>query len=132
MCANEQDAENIQYTAQVIGAALQITTDLVTDLPESDGKTTIAGFVDRLTKMTHMVPCTKEVTASQYARLFVDNAFRLRGMPQVIISDRDPRFVSKFWDELFSLLGTDLRFSTAFDPQVDGQSEVTIRSWRIF
>ena len=41
-----------------------ITTDLVTDLPESDGKTAIAVFVDRLTKMTYMVPCTKEVTAS--------------------------------------------------------------------
>ena len=77
--------------------------------------------------MTHMVPCTKEVTASQYARLFVDNVFRLHGMPQVIISDRDPRFVSKFWDELFSLLGTDLQFSTAFHPQTDGQSQVTIR-----
>ena len=59
--------------------------------------------------------------------LFVDNVFRLHGMPQVIISDRDPRFVSKFWDDLFSLLGTDLRFSTAFHPQTDGQSEVTIR-----
>ena len=105
----------------------QITIDLVTDLPESDGKTVIALFVDRLTKITHMVPCTKEITTSQYARLFVDNVFRLHGMPQVIISDRDPRFVSKFWDELFSLLGTDLWFSTAFHPQTDGQSEVTIR-----
>ena len=53
----------------------QITTDLVTDLPESDCKTAIAIFVDLLNKMTHMVPCTKEVTASQYARLFVDNVF---------------------------------------------------------
>ena len=77
--------------------------------------------------MTHMAPCTKEVTASQYARLFVDNVFRLHGIPQVIISDRDPRFVRKFWDELFSLLGMDLRFSTAFHPQTDGQSEVAIR-----
>ena len=92
----------------------QITTDLVTNLPESEGKTTIVVFVDRLTKMTHMVPCTKEVTASQYARLFVDNVFQLHGMPKGIISDRDPRFMSKFWEELFSLLGTDLRFSTAF------------------
>ena len=104
----------------------QITTDLVTDLPKSEGKTAIAIFVDRLTKMTHIVPCIKEVTVSQYARLFVDNVFQLHGMPEVIISDRDPRFVSKFWEELFSLLGNDLRFSTAFHPQTDGQSEVTI------
>ena len=105
----------------------QITTDLVTDLPESDGKTAVAVFVDRLTKMVHFFPCTKEITAAQYARLFVNQVFRLHGMPEVIISDRDPRFVSKFWEELFSLLGTDLRFSTAFHPETDGQSEVTIR-----
>ena len=105
----------------------QITTDLITDLPESEGKTAITVFVDRLTKMIHMVPCTKEVIASQYARLFVDNVFRLHGMPEVIISHRDPRFVSEFWEELFSLLGTDLRFGIAFHPQIDGQSEVTTR-----
>ena len=98
----------------------QITTDLVTDLPESEGKTAIVVFIDRLTKMTHMVPCTKEVSASQYARLFVDNVFQLHGMPEVIISERDPRFVSKFWAELFSLLGMDLRFNIAFHPQTNG------------
>ena len=86
----------------------QITTDLVTDLPESDGKTAIAVFVDRLTKMTHMVPCTKEVTRPSMPGCSWTMHFWLHGMPQVIISDRDPRFVSKFWEELFSLLGTDL------------------------
>ena len=53
-------------------------------------------FVDRLTKMTHMVPCPQEVSTSQYARLLMDNVFQLHGMPEVMISDRDPRFVSKF------------------------------------
>ena len=48
-------------------------------------------------------------------------------MLEVIISDQGPRFVSDFWEELFSLLGMDLRFSIVFHPQIDGQSEVTIR-----
>ena len=110
----------------------QVTTDLVTDLPESSGYTAIAVFVDRFTKMVHFAPCTKEVTAQEYARLFVDHVFRLHGLPEVIISDRDPRFTSKFWRSLFELLGTDLRFSTAFHPQTDGQSERTIQTLENF
>ena len=75
--------------------------------------------------MVHFFPCTKEITATEYARLFIDQVFRLHGMPEVIISNRDPRFVSKFWEEMLSLLRTDLRFSTTFHPETDGQSEVT-------
>ena len=69
-----------------------VTTDLVTDLPESDGFTAIAVFVDKVTKMVHFAACTKEVTAMEYAKLFVDNVFRLHGLLEVIISDRDPHF----------------------------------------
>ena len=105
----------------------QITTDLVTDLPESEGKTAIAIFVDRLSKMVHFAPCTKEISAEKYAQLFIDHVFKHHGMPEVIISDRDPRFTNRFWKELFHKLRTDLRFSIAFHPQTDGQSEVTIR-----
>ena len=87
---------------------VHVTTDLVTDLPESDGYTAIAVFVDKLTKMVHFAPCRKEVDAMEYARIFVDTVFRLHGLPEVIISDRDPRFTGKFWESLFDLLGTDL------------------------
>ena len=52
-----------------------ITTDLVTDLPESNGYTAIAVFVAKLTKMVHLACCTKEVTAMEYAKLFVDHVF---------------------------------------------------------
>ena len=110
----------------------QVTTDLVTDLPESHGYTAIAVFVDRMTKMVHFAPCRKEVTAPEYAQLFVDHVFRLHGLPDVIVSDRDPRFTSRFWRSLFDLLGTDLRFSTAFHPQTDGQSERTIQTLENF
>ena len=97
--------------------------DLVTDLPESNGYTAIAVFMDKLMKMVHLAPCTKEMTAMEYAKLFVDHIFQLHGVLEVIISDWDPHFTGKFWKSLFDLLGTDLRFSTTFHPQTDGQSE---------
>ena len=68
----------------------------------------------------------------EYAQIFVDNVFQLHGLLEVIISDQDPRFTAKFWRALFDLLGTDLRFSIAFHPQMDGQSERMIQTrWRI-
>ena len=93
-----------------------VTTDLVTDLPESNGFTAIIVFVDKLTKMVHLAGCKKEVTAKEYAQIFIDNVFRLHGFLEVIISDRNPHFTGKFWRSLFDLLGTDLRFSIAFHP----------------
>ena len=68
----------------------------------------------------------------EYAQIFVDNVFRQHGLPEVIISDRDPRFTGKFWCALFDLLGMDLRFSTAFHPQTDGQSERMIQTLENF
>ena len=65
-------------------------------------------FVDKLTKMVHLAGCEKEVTAMEYAQILVDNIFRLHGLPEVIISDQDPRFTGKFWRSLFDLLGMDL------------------------
>ncbi|GAB5480202.1 MAG: hypothetical protein Marn2KO_36690 [Marinobacter nauticus] len=110
----------------------QLTTDLVTDLPLSQGYTAVAVFVDRLTKMCKFVPCTKEVSAKEYAKMFLTKVFPTSGIPEVIVSDRDPRFTSQFYKELFRLVGTDLRMSTAHHPQSDGQSEVTIRTLENF
>lgn len=67
--------------------------------------TTIAIFVGQLTKMAYFVHYKKEVTTKKYARLFIDHVFKLHGLLKVIISDHDPRFLSKFWDELFNSLG---------------------------
>ena len=105
----------------------QITTDLVAYLPESKGKTAIAIFVDCLSKMVYFSPCTMEISVEKCAQLFIDHVFKHHGLPEVIISDRGPRFTSRFWKELFQKLRMDLKFSMAFHPQTDGQLEVTIR-----
>ena len=72
-----------------------VTTDLVTDLPVSGRFTAVAVFVDKLTKMVHFAGTTKEVTAMEYARIFIDTVFQLHNLLEVIISDRDPRFYRK-------------------------------------
>ncbi|KAE8967624.1 hypothetical protein PR001_g28047 [Phytophthora rubi] len=73
--------------------------------------------------MVRLAAVRKSVTAPQAAQLFVDNVFRNHGLPGAFVSDRDPRFVSHFWQHLFRLLGTRLDMSTADHPQTDGQTE---------
>ncbi|CAI7876682.1 unnamed protein product [Closterium sp. NIES-54] len=74
-------------------------------------------------KMSHFIPTHTTVTAPETARLFFDHIFRLHSLPSAIISDRDPRFLSNFWQSLFKLHGTRLKFYTAYHPETDGQTE---------
>ena len=106
----------------------RVTTDLVKDLLESNGYSSVAVFVDILTKMVHFALCRKEVTVAEYAKLFVDTVFRLPGIPEVIISDRDLRFFGSFWESFLDLLGLNLRSNIAFHPYSDGQSENMIQT----
>ena len=103
------------------------TTDMVMDLLEPGGYTAIAVFINKLTKMVHFSQCQKKVDAMEYSRIFVDTVFRVHGLPEGIISDRDPHFTGKFWESLFDWLGTDLRFNTAYHPQTNDQSERMIQ-----
>ncbi|KAG4040404.1 hypothetical protein PC123_g24058 [Phytophthora cactorum] len=73
--------------------------------------------------MVHLAAVPAEVTAVLTARRFVDMVFKHHGMPLDIVSDRDPRFTARFWQEVFTLLGTQLSMSTADHPQTDGQTE---------
>ncbi|KAG2796764.1 hypothetical protein PC111_g21581 [Phytophthora cactorum] len=73
--------------------------------------------------MVHLAAVPAEVTAVLTARRFVDMVFKHHGMPLDIVSDRDPRFTARFWQEVFTFLGTQLSMSTADHPQTDGQTE---------
>ncbi|GFZ03498.1 hypothetical protein Acr_16g0001220 [Actinidia rufa] len=106
-----------------------ITMDFVVGLPNSPrGCNAIWVIVDRLTKSAHFLPVKTTYSLSKYANLYIAEIIRLHGTPVFIVSDRDPRFTSKFWKSLQRALGTELSFSTAFHPQTDGQSERTIQT----
>lgn len=105
--------------------------DFVTKLPKTQrGHTAIMIVVDRLSKMTHLVPTRDDATAEQIARLYLDRIYVQHGLPTSFISDRDSKFTSQFWTALYGLLGTSLNMSSARHPESDGQSERTIRTIR--
>src|SRR3954470_24330625 len=102
----------------------QVSMDFITQLPRTkSGFDAIVVFVDTFSKMVHLVPSRTTATAPDTAKIFFDNVFRLHGLPTSIISDRDAKFTSKFWQSLFRTMGTRLAMSTAFHPQTDGQTE---------
>ncbi|GMF56382.1 unnamed protein product [Phytophthora fragariaefolia] len=90
--------------------------------PDNKRRTGIVVFVDRFSKMVHLAAVPAEVTAKQTARLFVDMVFRHHGMPIDIVSDR-VRVTVRFWQEVFTLLRTQLSMSTTDHPQTDEQTE---------
>ena len=100
-----------------------ISMDFVVGLPQSKGFNTIWLVVDRHSKQRHFVPCMTTIDAQDLASLFIDNIFRLHGLPNSIISDRGPQFATDFWRYLCTCLGIATRLSTAFHPQTDGQTE---------
>ncbi|MBW0492257.1 hypothetical protein O181_031972, partial [Austropuccinia psidii MF-1] len=77
-------------------------------------------IVDRFSKSMQCLPCHKEDTAMDTALLFWNNIISTCGVPKIIISDRDPRFTSELWTNLYDILGTKLAFSIAHHPQKDG------------
>jgi len=106
----------------------RVTMDFVSGLPLTRKKHDAAWvIVDRLTNSAHFLPVRTDYSLERLAELYISEIVRLHGIPLSIISDRDPRFTSRFWKKLHESLGTQLHFSTAFHPQTDGQSERVIQ-----
>ncbi|GJU75563.1 reverse transcriptase domain-containing protein [Tanacetum coccineum] len=107
----------------------EIAMDFVTKLPRtSSGHDTIWVIVDRLTKSAYFLPMCEDYKMERLARLYLNEIVARHGVPISIISDRDSRFTSRFWQSMQEALGTRLDISTAYHPQTDGQSERTIQT----
>ena len=97
---------------------------LATDPAERGGwsihHTVLLVVVDKLSKMTHLIPTKVQGTGEGTSRKYV---VKNHGIPNAIVSKRDPRFKGNFMTALLEILGTQQRFSTAYHPQTDDQTE---------
>uniref|UniRef100_A0A8C5P957 Gypsy retrotransposon integrase-like protein 1 n=1 Tax=Leptobrachium leishanense TaxID=445787 RepID=A0A8C5P957_9ANUR len=100
-----------------------LSVDFIVELPPSKHHTVIMVVVDRFTKMAHFIPIHKLPTAKQTADLFYHEIFRLHGVPSSIVSDRGSQFTSKFWAAFCKVLRIQVKLSTAYHPQTNGQNE---------
>ena len=104
-----------------------IGIDFIGPLPES---TTLSGaydmicvVIDHLTLMVHLIPTRQTYGAIQIAEVVFEHVYKLHGLSEKIISDRDMLFTSTFWTHLHKLMNTELRLSSAYHPQTDGATE---------
>jgi hypothetical protein len=97
--------------------------DFITNLPNVDGYDAILTVVCTLSKMAHFIPCNSTVNSRQLAKLFLNNVFRLHGLPRFSIGDRDTKYTSNFFKNLMLELKTTLCLSTAYHPQSYGNTE---------
>ncbi|GJZ34683.1 putative reverse transcriptase domain-containing protein [Tanacetum coccineum] len=112
-----------------IAVYARIAMDFVTKLPRtSSGHDTTWVIMDRLTKSAYFLPMREDYKMDRLARLYLNEIVARHGVPISIISDRDSRFTSRFWQSMQEELGTRLDMSTSYHPQTDGQSEHTIQT----
>ena len=100
-----------------------MTVDFITKLLLVAGKDAILVVCNRLSKIAYFVATTEGTIAEVLARLFRDNMWKLHGLPESVISDRGPQFTADLTRELNRVLEIEMRMSTAFYPQIDGQTE---------
>jgi transposase InsO family protein len=97
--------------------------DFLVGLPRSGMFDCVLVVVDKFSRYAHFIGLSHPFTAATVVGLLMDHIHRLHSMPESIISDRDPVFTSAFWKELFKRAGTQLRISSSYHPQTDGQTE---------
>lgn len=132
------DCQHTKYEAKRVAGLLNslsvpcqswedLSLDFITGLPSFHGNTAILVVVKRFSKGIHLGMLPTHHTSLIVAILFIDIVSKIHGMPRSLIFDRDPLFISGFWQELFKLSGTRLKMSSAYHPQMDGQTKVLNR-----
>ena len=101
----------------------EIAIDFVGELPESESFNAILVVTDRFTKVQHYIPAKTTWTAEDVANSYINDIWKLYGLPRHITSDHGPQFASKFLKELNRKFNINLRLSTAYHAQTDGLSE---------
>jgi transposase InsO family protein len=102
----------------------EIAMDFIVGLSRTQsGYDSIWVIMDRLTKVAHFIPVKTTYSIPQLAKLYMSRIVHLHGVPKKIVSDRGTQFTSRFWERLHETLDTQLRFSSAYHPQTDGQTE---------
>ena len=105
-----------------------LATDFIVKLPVTKrGFDSITTWVDRLSRRVHFIPSHTSDTATDVANSIFTNIFKLHGLPDSIVSDKDPNFTSNFWKELMKLCGTRCQISSNHHRQTDGVSEIMNR-----
>ncbi|GBG74867.1 hypothetical protein CBR_g19380 [Chara braunii] len=134
-CPNCQEVNNANHLPYGLlqplpipkGRWQSISMDFIGPLrpPTPRGHDAILVVVDRFMKRARFVPCRYAISAREVADIVFDRVLRDYDLSLSIISNRDPRFTSRFWRRLHEVYGTQLRFSSSYNPQTDGQTEVT-------
>jgi hypothetical protein len=101
-----------------------ISIDFIIGLPTTQkGNDSIWVILDCLTKSAHFLPVKTAFRPPQYVERYIAEIIWLHGIPKTIVSDRGSQFTAHFWEHLHKGLGTNLVRSTAYHPQIDGQTE---------
>jgi hypothetical protein len=102
----------------------EISMDFIIGLPATQsGYDSVWVIIDRFLKVAHFILVKTMYNGAKLAELYIARIVCLHGVPNKIVSDRGTQFTSRFWERLHEAMDTRLNFSSAYHPQMDGQTK---------